>query len=578
MKKFLAELKTILSILPKKMKKKMRVMLLMLSISGFLESLTIGLFIPLIAIFLEEKTSYTFLNKFYDYSKFDTENLITIIISLILSVYLLKSIFLTFLEFGMQKLINSIRVEIVSALFKKYVNSPYKFHLKNHSSILLRNLSSEVVGFTHGIIEPILMLAKEFFVIIFILSLLFLFDYKISIFAISFGILLVLSVKMILRKLLYTLSSKSMYYRGQVNKIILESLQGIKFIKSYKIESNFTGRLLGNLELAAKVKSKENAIVNMPRIWIELTVLILLAILGFCFLILGSSMSSYLSFISLFLIAMLKMLPSFLSAIRTINSYQSHKPSIDFIKNELSEKIEDYQEKNTEESNKKEVKLDKEFIIKDISFKYEGQKKNIIQSLNLEIKKKNELIGIFGDSGVGKTTLIDILIGLHNPQEGEFYIDGDIIKQKMLRGKIFGYVPQTIYLFDDTIKNNILITNNSKVTEEEYNNVLEQCNLSEYVNSLPDKDQTIIGENGAQISGGQKQRIGLARAIVNDAKILILDEATNALDKRTEENIFETLKKISSKKSIIIITHNRNLLNYCNKIYCLKNGKLNQEK
>ena len=147
-----------------------------------------------------------------------------------------------------------------------------------------------------------------------------------------------------------------------------------------------------------------------------------------------------------------------------------------------------------------------------------------------------------------------------------------------MRGKVFGYVPQAIYLFDDTIKNNILITNNSKVTEEEYNNVLEQCNLSEYVNSLPDKDQTIIGENGAQISGGQKQRIGLARAIVNDAKILILDEATNALDKRTEENIFETLKKISSEKSIIIITHNRNLLNYCNKIYCLKNGKLNQEK
>ena len=578
MKKYLAELKTVSSILPKKIKKKMRVMLLMLSISGFLESLTIGLFIPLIAIFLEKKTSYTFLNKFYDYSKFDTENLIIIIICLILSVYLLKSIFLTFLEFGMQKLINSIRVQITSSLFKKYVNSPYKFHLKNHSSILLRNLTSEVVAFAHGIIEPILMLAKEFFVIIFILTLLFLFDYKISIFAISFGILLVISVKMILKKLLYTLSSKSMYYRGQVNKITLESLQGIKFIKSYKIEGNFIERLLRNLELAAKVKSKENAIVSMPRIWIELTVLILLAILGLCFFILGSSMNSYLSFISLFLIAMLKMLPSFLSAIRTINSYQSHKPSIDFIKNELTENIEDYQEKNPEQSNKKEVKLDKEFIIKDISFKYEGLKKNIIQSLNLEIKKKNELIGIFGDSGSGKTTLIDILIGLHNPQEGEFYIDGNLIKQKMMRGKIFGYVPQAIYLFDDTIKNNILITNNSKITEEEYNNVLEQCNLSDYVNSLPDKDQTIIGENGAQISGGQKQRIGLARAMVNDAKILILDEATNALDKRTEENIFETLKKISSKKSIIIITHNRDLLNYCNKIYCLKNGKLNQEK
>ena len=107
---------------------------------------------------------------------------------------------------------------------------------------------------------------------------------------------------------------------------------------------------------------------------------------------------------------------------------------------------------------------------------------------------------------------------------------------------------------------------------------MSQCDLSEFIDSLPDKDKTFIGENGAQISGGQRQRIGLARALANDAKILILDEATNALDKKTEINIFETLKKISLEKSIIIITHNQNLLNYCNKVYYLEQGKLKQVK
>tara|TARA_Y100001970_G_C14244457_1_gene867087 strand:+ start:788 stop:2521 length:1734 start_codon:yes stop_codon:yes gene_type:complete len=577
MKKYLSEIKIVFSILPGQLKKRMRLMLTMLSISGFLESLTIGLFIPLIAIISEKKTNIPFLNNFYDFSKIEINEVLVLVLSLILIVYLIKSIFLTYLEFGIQRLINDIRVELTSELFKKYINSKYEFHLKNNSSILLRNLTVEIVSFCHGIIGPILILAKEFFIIVFITILLFLFDYKISIFTFSFGIILIFSIKTILKKLLYTLGLKAMKFRGEANKIIIESLQGIKFIKSYKIEDNFINRLLKNLKFSAEIKSKETAIHSVPRIWIELLVLITLSLIGLYFFIFNISMSEYFSFISLFLIAMLKMLPSFMSAIRTINGYQSYKPSIDFIKKELEEREENNELKKEKLTNKK-VELNKELIIDNISFMYKGQKQNIIENLNLKINKEGDLIGIFGDSGVGKTTLIDILIGLHNPHKGQFYLDNNLIEQKSIRGKIFGYVPQFIYLFDDNIKNNILITNDKEISEDDYKKVLNQCDLSKFIDSLPDGDKTLIGENGAQISGGQRQRIGLARALAHDAKILILDEATSALDKRTEDNIFDTLKKISIKKSILIITHNRNLLNYCNKIYCLKDGNLKQEK
>ena len=577
MKKYLSEIKIVFSILPSQLKKRMRLMLTMLSISGFLESLTIGLFIPLIAIISEKKTNIPFLNNFYDFSKIEINEVLVLVLSLILIVYLIKSIFLTYLEFGIQRLINDIRVELTSELFKKYINSKYEFHLKNNSSILLRNLTVEIVSFCHGIIGPILILAKEFFIIVFITILLFLFDYKISIFTFSFGIILIFSIKAILKKLLYTLGLKAMNFRGEANKIIIESLQGIKFIKSYKIEDNFINRLLKNLKFSAEIKSKETAIHSVPRIWIELLVLITLSLIGLYFFIFNISMSEYFSFISLFLIAMLKMLPSFMSAIRTINGYQSYKPSIDFIKKELEEREENNELKKEKLTNKN-VELNKELIIDNISFMYKGQKQNIIENLNLKINKEGDLIGIFGDSGVGKTTLIDILIGLHNPHKGQFYLDNNLIEQKSIRGKIFGYVPQFIYLFDDNIKNNILITNDKKISEDDYKKVLNQCDLSKFIDSLPEGDKTLIGENGAQISGGQRQRIGLARALAHDAKILILDEATSALDKRTEDNIFDTLKKISIKKSILIITHNRNLLNYCNKIYCLKDGNLKQEK
>ena len=176
-KPYLTEIKIVFSILSKKIKKRMRLMLVMLSISGFLESLTIGLFIPLIGIILEKKTNYPILNNFYDYSEIEINDLLIIIVSIILVVYLIKSIFLTFLEFGIQKMINTIKAELTSVLFQKYVNAPYKYHLKNNSSILLRNLTTEISGFCYGIIEPILMLAKEFFIIItFCKMLIFLYD------------------------------------------------------------------------------------------------------------------------------------------------------------------------------------------------------------------------------------------------------------------------------------------------------------------------------------------------------------------------------------------------------------------
>ena len=577
MKKYLAELKTVLGIMPNKLFKRMRLLLIMLSFSGFLESLGIGLFIPVIAIVTEKKLNFPFLNDFTYLSKIGTNEALYLMASLIFLIYLIKSIFLSFLEFEIQKLTNDTRVELTTMLFKKYVNSPYKFHLKENSSILLRNLTTEIVAFANGIVGPILILAKEFFVIIFIISLLIIFDYKISIFTLSFGIILIFSVRKILKKLLYSLGVITMDKRGEANKIILESLQGIKFIKSYNIESNFIERLIKNLKITAKAKAKESTIMSMPRIWIELLVLVILGIVGFYFFTFDISMNSYLSFISLFLIAMIKMLPSFLKAITTINGYQSYKPSINFIKKELDKK-EDFDELKNEELTNREVDFDKELKIENISFKYEGQKQNIIDNLNLKIYKEGQLIGIFGDSGAGKTTLIDILIGLHKVEQGKFYLDNILVEQKLIRGKIFGYVPQFIYLFDDSIKNNILIKSDKKISNENYEKVLGQCDLTEFIDTLPEGDKTFIGENGAQISGGQRQRIGLARALVNEAKILVLDEATSALDKKTEDNIFDTLKKISLKKSILIITHNRNLLNYCDKIYCLKNGSLEQEK
>ena len=577
MRDYFNEVKIVLDILPLKLRKKIKLIIGLLSISGFLESLSIGLFIPLIAIISEGRISFSLLNDFLNIEKINIVEILPIIIILIFFIYLIKSLFLTYLEFITQNLVNNVKAELTSALFKKYINSSYKFHLKNNSAVLLRNLTSEVIAFSNGIVHPILLISKEFFIITFLIILIFIFDYKVSFFVISFGAILILSFRFLLKKILYKLAKKRMDYRGKENKTILESLQGIKFVKSYNIENNFISKLIPILEVTANLKSKETTVKVLPRIWIELIMLILLGLIGSYYFFFEKGMNAYISFISLFLITMIRMLPSFIATTNSINTYQSYKPSIDFIKKELRNN--DYEEENIDEKKiENNLIFNQDLKIQNIDFRYDDKKLNILENLNLKINKKDDLIGIYGESGVGKTTLIDILMGLHKPQKGKFYIDDTLVKQNFMKGKIFGYVPQSIYLFDDSIKNNILMGQQLEIKDEDYQKILNQSDLSKFINSLSEGDNTLIGENGAQISGGQKQRIGIARALANNAQLLILDEATSGLDKKSEENILDTIKKISKEKSVLIITHNRKILDYCNSIYCLKNKNLHKEK
>ena len=269
---------------------------------------------------------------------------------------------------------------------------------------------------------------------------------------------------------------------------------------------------------------------------------------------------------------MLKVMPSLISAIKVLNVLSNYKASIDLISSEFIEDVQNFR-KNTilKDINIKSVK---EFEIKNIFFSYSNSK-NVIEGLSLKIKTENDFIGIYGDSGSGKTTLVDILIGLLKPTKGHYELDGNIIDNNLLKN-FFGYIPQNTFLFDDTIRNNILITNRfpENLIGEKFKEILKITQLNELVETLPDKENTLIGENGSRISGGQKQRISIARALMSDPKVLIFDEATSGLDKNTEDKIFENLKIISKTNSIIVISHNPNLRRYCNTIYELSEKKL----
>ena len=572
MKNYFTLLKKIFLIIPNEFSKKLKLIFFALSLAGVLEALGIGLLIPLISEIFNDDSNYIIKEYLLGYLKLDKIELIQFLSFCILGLYVFKSIYLTKLEFFVQKFSQDIKADLTSLLFNKYTNNSYEFNINNNSSILLRNLTSEVSNFCAGLLRPVIMFAKEFFIIVLLLVMLLTINFKISLLIIIFSLLFIFIVQNYSSKILKNLGKSEQTIKGQENKIIIETLQGIKFIKSYNIENIYNSRLNQLLAKFALVKSKSNTIRLLPRIWVELFLFLFLIFLGLGFKFYNLTLLNFLTFSSIFLITMLKVLPSLISAIKVLNTLTNYKASIDLISLEFIEEAKEFKKNQTLKYI--DIQSIKEFELKNIYFKYSNSK-NIIEDLSLKVKTENDFICIYGESGSGKTTLLDILIGLLKPTSGQYKFDGEEININLLKN-FFGYIPQNTFLFDDTIKNNIMITNkfSEKIVQDKFKEILSITQLDNLIDTLPNKENTLIGENGSKISGGQKQRISIARALISNPKILILDEATSGLDKNTETKIFENLKVISKKKSIIVISHNPDLRQYCNTIYKLSEKKL----
>ena len=256
-----------------------------------------------------------------------------------------------------------------------------------------------------------------------------------------------------------------------------------------------------------------------------------------------------------------------------MSNIQSYQFNIQCVTN-LSNDLEKF--KNIKNINQEKINFIKSLDFNEVTFSYgSNERSTVFKNINISIKKGSK-IGIVGPSGSGKSTFLDIFMGLLPVQSGQVLIDGKNIKnQESGWQKNIGCVPQEVFISDDTLKKNVAFgESDEKIDNTKLLRAIELAGLKNFVENLDLKENTIIGERGSRVSGGQRQRIGIARAFYNNPDVLILDEATNALDEQIEKKIIDEIFSTGINRTIIFVSHNYQNLRHCDSIYKIENQRL----
>ena len=512
-----------------------------------------------------------------DYIKNLSQNTITIYGGLLLiAIFLFKNLYLTFFYFCQGKIIKNIRTNITNKVFNKYVSATYSFHINNNPAVLMRAITSSVAGTVNTILSS-LNVTKEILVLIVIFVLLSLNEPLIS-FSVFFSLGLITALFLRLtRKQLISRGEKVEEIRQNQLKTINHALGSIRETKILNREKYLTNIFKFQIDEMEKHSFYMYFLSQTPRLFLEFIAIFAVSIIAIIFVLMDLTSEQILPIISLLAVCSIRLIPAFNLIISSLSTRRFATASLKIIANALKNTpIEaKFQKNDTSQQNIKKDFFKDKIILKDIDFSHENSNTKIIKEISLEINQ-GQSVGIIGKSGAGKSTLIDLILGLINPVAGEIFIDNKQLKNNIKNWqKLIGYVPQDIYLLDDTIKNNIAFgLNEHDIDHENVIKCIKLAKLDVFVNSLPEKENTIVGNRGVKVSGGQKQRIGIARALYNNPKVLVLDEATSSLDTENERQIMDEVYVSSKGRTLIIITHRHSSVFKCDIVYLLDKGKI----
>ena len=464
---------------------------------------------------------------------------------------------------------------IAKNLIKNYLNQPYSWILNRHSADIGKTILSEVGVVVSKGLKPMINLITQATIALALIIMLAIVNLKLAIIiGCSFSFFYFVIYKSV-RSFLNKIGHERLKANEFRFKTVIEAFGAFKALKIGNLELSFVRKFSKYAKAFAKYQASAQILGQLPRYALEAIAFggILLVILFY--MKQSGSFNEIIPIIALYAFAGYRLMPALQHIYSNITYIRTVGPSLDKMYNDFKN-LKTIKYNETQNS----LPLKKSISLNNIYYNYPNSPKTTLEDINLNISA-NTTVGIVGSTGSGKTTTVDIILGLLKPQKGTLKVDDLVVDQSNYRDwqKSIGYVPQDIYLSDETLAANIAFgVNSENISQQSVENASKIANLHDFVNNeLPLKYQTVIGERGIRLSGGQRQRIGIARALYNNPKVLILDEATSSLDDITEKTIMEEVNKLSKDITIIMIAHRLSTVKKCDKIYILENGKLKNQ-
>tara|TARA_B100000963_G_scaffold359799_1_gene388250 strand:+ start:1629 stop:3362 length:1734 start_codon:yes stop_codon:yes gene_type:complete len=555
-------------------KKKIFLFFLLVLIIMFLETFSLGMFYPFLQSVTGGEVDNFFIEFFNEIKKlfnlnFETEILALLVLSFLI---LIKNIISYSFEIWQLNYLRDLKINLKNKLLKAHFKIDYETSSNEKISRYIRDFTASIDQFVKSL-QNTMLLIIEIFVFLGITILLIILQSK-GVIYLSLIIFLIAGLfSLFQKKILSGYGAVNLSLQEKSASKLIDLLNSTKELIAFDKSSLFIKQFKKIEWKSLNVIRNTALIQKFPKFFFEILVVFSFTIFIYFSKRNGLDLKTLVPQLGLIFFATIRLLPALTKALFYTQKLQASEAAALKISNDISF----YNSLvNTSNTNKTEINFDQKIELRNVFFKYKSRNNYALENVNLEISK-NDFVGIYGESGGGKSTLIDIISGFLSPSKGKIFIDGKEINnlnQTLWIDKI-GYLTQENNLLDETIKTNITFEyNDENINKDFFKKVCKESGLEELINHLPQKENTEIGQKGHALSGGERQRIGIARLLYAKKQILIFDESTSNLDDFNKEMFISTVKNLSNKKTILLISHDQSVIKNCMRIFNINNKTL----
>ena len=569
-------------LLDKKQKTTMAGLIVLMVIGAFLQTAGVGLLVSVVNVVIDPEAvaNSDIANMFFEMigSRNEKAFSLTVMVLLILT-FIVKNVFLYVQQKLTLAFVYTNQFRTSERMMCNYLRRGYEFYLNADTAVVQRSITSDVNNM-YALILALLQLLSDGVVSLFIVTYCFMTNGLMTAILAFVLIVLLLVIKKVLKPIMYKAGKDNQDYYSGLFKWISQTVQGVKEVKITCKEQYFVSEYRKCGKGYVDAVQKYSLYNNIPKLLIESVCIITMVAFMMVMVLMDVPAEEMMNIFSTLAAAAFILLPSVNRINNQINSIAYFEPFFMGVSDNLQDEISGDKTDMTFATDEEEkLPIHESIELKDITYAYPNTDRLIFDHADLKIPV-GASVGIVGTSGAGKSTVVDILLGLLEVKEGTICADGEDVKPNYRKWlKNVGYIPQMIFMLDDTIRKNVAFgVPDDKIDEERLWAVLKEAQLDEFIKTLPEGLDTGIGERGIRLSGGQRQRIGIARALYNNPEVLILDEATSALDNDTEAAIMESINRLHGKKTLIIIAHRLQTIEKCDIVYRVENGKATVER